>query len=101
MILIFPNDELLNQLAQMSPEDKTKHENAIRQAKVIVGDIKLYHGELVTKAIEHNALVKMVGPFIKDSYKIYKQRVPQEIVDSTNYFKDALNEFLCDGKKVF
>ncbi len=85
----------------MSPEEKTKHENAIRNARVIVSDIKLYHGELVKKAVANNAIVKMIGPFIKDSWKIYKDRVPKEIVDSSNYFKEALNEFICDGKKVF
>lgn len=92
---------MLQKLEQMSPEEKEKHENAIRQAKVIVSDLKLYHGELVEKALANNAIVKLIGPFIKDSWKIYKQRVPQDVVDSTNYFKDALNEIICEGKKVF
>lgn len=85
----------------MSPEEKERHMNAIRQARVIVSDIKLYNGDLVEKAVANNAIVKLIGPFIKDSWKIYKQRVPEDIVESTNYFRDALNEIICNGNKIF
>lgn len=85
----------------MSPDEKERHEHAIRQARVIVSDIKLYHGDLVQTAVANNAIVKLIGPYIKDSWKIYKQRVPEDIVDSTNYFRDALNAIICEGKKVF
>ncbi len=85
----------------MTPEEKAGHLDAIRQAKVIVSDIKLYHGDLVAKAVANNAIVKMIGPFIKDSWKIYKGRIDADVLESSNYFKEALNEFICGGKKVF
>lgn len=88
-------------MERMSPEEKTRHRSAIRNAKVVASDLKLYHGELVEKAVANNAIVRLIGPFIKDSWRMYKQRVPSDIVKSTNYFKEALNEFVCGGKKIF
>ena len=53
------------------------------------------------KALAEGKLMAVLGPEIKKSWETYKEKVNPKVADSTNYFKDALNEILADGKKVF
>ena len=42
-----------------------------------------------------------LGDEIKKSWELYKQKVGPELANSTDYFKQALNEILADGQKLF
>jgi len=61
----------------------------------------LYHPREVEIGLREGRLSELVGNEIRKSWKYYKERIPKDVVDSTNYFKDALNEILCRGKKIF
>ncbi|MFQ5905835.1 MAG: zinc-ribbon domain-containing protein [bacterium] len=87
--------------AELSAEDQKKHAKAKRLARVLVKDILLYHGDKVEEGLRNGNLVDMVGDEIKKSWQYYKSEMPEEIVNSTNYFKDALNSILARGKKIF
>ena len=43
----------------------------------------------------------VLGEEIKKSWELYKEKVGADVASSTNYFKEALNEILADGQKVF
>ncbi len=87
--------------AGLSPEDQSKHEKARRLARVLASDIAIYNRDKRDRGIREGNLVAMLGYEIKKSWEIYKERVGSEFANSTAYFRDALNEMLADGKKIF
>ena len=42
-----------------------------------------------------------LGDEIKKSWELYKQKVGPDLANSTDYFKEALNDILADGQKLF
>jgi hypothetical protein len=85
----------------LSPEDQSKHEKARRLARVLASDIAIYNRDKRDRGIREGNLVAMLGYEIKKSWEIYKERVGAEFANSTPYFRDALNEMLAEGKKIF
>ena len=43
----------------------------------------------------------VLGPEIKKAWEAYKQKVGSELVESSSYFREALNDILADGQNVF
>lgn len=83
------------------PEKKKKHRKAERLGRSLVKDIYLYHKDKVEQGRKNGTLVKLLGEEIKKSWKFYKKQVDPEILQEKNYFKDALNEIIAEGKEVF
>ena len=78
-----------------------KHERARRFARVLASDIAIYNKEKRDRGVKDGNLVAVLGYEIKKSWEVYKERVTTEMANSTPYFRDALNEMLADGKRVF
>ncbi len=74
---------------------------ARRLARVLVSDILCYNKEKRDQALIDDELMSVLGDEIKKSWELYKEKVGPELANSTNYFKEALNEILADGQKVF
>jgi predicted Zn finger-like uncharacterized protein len=74
---------------------------AKRLARVLVSDILCYNQEKRDQALIDGNLMAVLGDEIKKSWELYKEKVGSEVAKSTNYFKEALNEILADGQKVF
>lgn len=85
----------------LSPEERSAHEKARRLARVLASDISIYNREKKERGIREGNLVAMLGYEIKKSWEIYKERVGSDFANSTPYFRDALNDLLADGKKIF
>jgi predicted Zn finger-like uncharacterized protein len=83
------------------PEKKKKHRKAERLGRSLVKDIYLYHKDKVEKGRKNGTLVQLLGEEIKKSWKFYKRQIDPEILREKNYFKDALNEIIAEGKEVF
>jgi hypothetical protein len=79
----------------------TKEERAKRLARVLVSDILCYNQEKRDQALIDGNLMTVLGEEIKKSWELYKEKVGTEVASSSNYFKEALNEILADGQKVF
>ena len=79
----------------------TKEQRAKRLARVLVSDILCYNQEKRDQALVDGNLMTVLGEEIKKSWELYKEKVGPEVASSTNYFKEALNEILADGQKVF
>ncbi len=89
-------------IPQGLPEaERLKHERARRLARVLASDIAIYNKEKRDRGIQEGNLVAVLGYEIKKSWEVYKERVTPEMANSTPYFRDALNEMLAEGKKVF
>ena len=85
----------------LSPEARSAHEKARRLARVLASDIAIYNRDKKERGIREGNLVAMLGYEIKKSWEIYKERVGSDFANSTPYFRDALNEMLAEGKKIF
>ena len=70
-------------------------------ARALVSDIKVYNRELYDTAKAEGNLLEALGAEIKKSWELYKNKVTPEVANSTDHFRDALNEILADGEKVF
>src|SRR5512147_2066767 len=87
--------------AGLSPEEQAKHEKARRLARVLASDIAIYNREKKDRGLAEGNLVAVLGYEIKKSWEIYKERVGTDFANSTPYFRDALNDLLAEGKKIF
>jgi predicted Zn finger-like uncharacterized protein len=106
----FPN---AGQSVGVSVEEKTvsrvrlkssherKEERARRLARVLVSDILCYNREKRDQALIDDNLMTVLGEEIKKSWELYKEKIGPEMANSTGYFKEALNEILADGQKIF
>ena len=68
---------------------------------MLVSDILCYNQEKRDQALIDGNLLTVLGDEIKKSWELYKEKIGPELANSTNYFKEALNEILADGQKVF
>ncbi len=70
-------------------------------ARALVSDIMVYNQDLYDRAKAEGNLLEALGSEIKKSWELYKEKVTPEVANSTNHFRDALNEILADGEKLF
>jgi predicted Zn finger-like uncharacterized protein len=85
----------------LSTEERGRHEKARRLARVLASDIAIYNREKKEQGAREGNLVAVLGYEIKKSWEIYKERVGAEFANGTPYFRDALNDMLAEGKKIF
>ncbi len=70
-------------------------------ARALVSDILVYNRDLRDTAIKEGKLLEVLGGEIKKSWELYKEKVTPDVANSTNHFREALNEILAEGEKVF
>jgi hypothetical protein len=78
-----------------------RHERARRLARVLASDIAIYNREKRERGIRDGNVVAVLGYEIKKSWETYKERVGSDFANSTPYFRDALNEIVAEGQKIF
>lgn len=78
-----------------------KDDRARRLARVLVSDILCYNKEKRDQALLDGNIMTVLGEEIKKSWELYKEKIGPEMANSTGYFKNALNEILADGQKIF
>ncbi len=80
---------------------ENKEERAKRLARVLVSDILCYNQEKRDQSLIDGNLMSVLSEEIKKSWELYKEKVGADLANSTGYFKEALNEILADGQKIF
>ncbi len=70
-------------------------------ARALVSDILVYNRDQRDAALAEGNVLEALGGEIKKSWELYKEKVTPEVANSTNHFRDALNEILAEGDKVF
>jgi len=83
------------------PEARKRKERSKRLARVFVSDILVYNKDKRDKGLASGELMTVLGPEIKKAWEAYKEKIGPNAVESTDYFREALNEILADGQKVF
>ncbi|MBI4720278.1 MAG: zinc-ribbon domain-containing protein [Chitinivibrionia bacterium] len=87
--------------AKLRSSKERKEDRAKRLARVLVSDILWYNKEKRDQALVDGNLMTVMGEEIKKSWELYKEKIGPEMANSTGYFKEALNEILADGQKIF
>jgi hypothetical protein len=63
--------------------------------------VAAYHPERQEIGLREGRLKELFQDELKKSWQEYVEQVGIEVAKSTPYFRDALNEILAKGKKVF
>ena len=84
-------------LDSMDSDTRKKHEEAMRFARLLVSEIKLYNEAKVQQGRSNNGIYNLMRDDIERSRQLYKERVPEPIRSLTNYFNDELIRILADG----
>lgn len=83
------------------PELRRRRDRSKRLARVFVSDILVYNKDKRDKALASGDLMTVFGPEIKKAWEAYKDKVGSDLTESSQYFREALNEILADGRKIF
>lgn len=70
-------------------------------ARALVSDIMVYNRELYDQAKADDNLLEALGAEIKKSWELYKDKVGEEKANDSDHFRNALNDILADGEKIF
>ena len=76
-------------------------QKARRLARALVSDLVAYHPQRREEGLRTGALKALFREEIRKSYDEYVEQVGPELAESTPYFRDALNDVLAGGRKVF
>lgn len=83
------------------PATASQSDRPRRLARVLVSDILVYNQAARDRALGEGNLPVALAAEITKAWDLYKSKVGAETANGTTYFKDALNEILADGTKVF
>jgi hypothetical protein len=86
----------INPFLANDPNAKAK-----RLARALVSDIVAYFPQKREEGLRDGTLKQLFRDEIKKSYEEYVEQVGAELAESTPYFRDALNDVLAGGRKVF
>ena len=71
--------------------------SALRYARLLVSEIKLYHEPAVGEGRRDRDLATRLGGEIARARAMYEQRVPPDVRERADYFHDELVRTLCNG----
>ncbi len=91
-----PDREAAPVFGPQDPETRAR-----RLARALVSDIKVYHPEKWEESTEAGTLRGDFRDEILKSWEEYVEQVGEEMAKKTPYFRDALNEILAQGERVF
>ena len=74
---------------------------ARRLARALISDLITYFPGKREEGIRDGTLKEVFKEEIKKSYQEYADQVGKEFAESTEHFKNALNEILAGGQQIF
>jgi hypothetical protein len=88
---------LTDRAASVQADDAEEHVSALRYARLLVSEIKLYHDAAVIEGRRDRDLATRLGGEIARARVMYEQRVPLQIRQRADHFHDELVRTLADG----
>lgn len=79
-----------------SADDKV--EKAKRLSRTIINDIYLYNTAKVDEAIKKNTFRSVFAAEIREGLKLYESRIPAEIRSKSDYYNEAIDNFIASKK---
>jgi outer membrane biosynthesis protein TonB len=83
-----------------SEEDRRLHTEALKFARLLVSEIKLYNEQKVTEGRSHNNLYDRLREPIERSREMYDKRVKPEVTQKYDYFHHELVNKLAEGDQA-
>ena len=80
-------------------EDAEATEKARRLSRTIINDIYLYNSAKVMESIKTGNFYSVFSPELKEGQKLYEKRIPSEIRNRGDYYKETIEEFIAKKKK--
>lgn len=77
-----------------------KIERAKRLARTIMSDIYLYNTAKADESIRNNNFYSVFVAEIKEGLKLYENRISQEVRAQGDFFRDAIENFIANKKKI-
>jgi predicted Zn finger-like uncharacterized protein len=77
-----------------------KIERARRLARTIISDIYLYNTPRADRAIRNNSFYTDFASEIKEGMKLYESRIPQDVRERGDFFKETIQDFIKSKKKT-
>lgn len=77
-----------------------KIERAKRLARTIMSDIYLYNTAKADESIRNNNFYSVFVAEIKEGLKLYENRISQEVRARGDFFRDAIENFIANKKKI-
>lgn len=84
----------------VKPPVDDKIERAKRLARTIMSDIYLYNSAKAEESIRNNSFYSNFAAEIKEGLKLYKNRIPQEVQAQGDFFREAIENFITNKKKL-
>lgn len=82
-----------------APSDE-KVEKASRLARTIINDIYLYNVAKVDEAIRSGDFYTVFASEVKEGLKLYEHRIPVEVRNQKDYYREAIDNFIAGKKKA-
>ncbi|WP_026843170.1 response regulator [Citrifermentans bremense] len=80
--------------APASAETTPEHVKARRLARIIVSDIVLYNQAKVEQGVREGTFHQLLADDIREGENLYRQRVSQQVRDTTSFLKEAFEEVI-------
>ncbi len=77
-----------------------KIERAKRLARTIISDIYLYNSAKADESIRNNNFYFVFAAEIKEGLKLYENRISQEVRAQGDFFREAIENFIANKKKI-
>jgi hypothetical protein len=81
--------------------DEALHTGARIFAQWLAMEIAMANEEEIVRGLEEGNLQARLGVPVLDAFKRYREIIPESLVNETTYFRDALNDVIAGGEKVF
>ncbi|MCU0611951.1 MAG: hypothetical protein MUE60_09210 [Candidatus Eisenbacteria bacterium] len=77
------------------------HQGARLLARWLALEVALSNEEQIQKGLQEGNLPARLGVVVLEAYGRYRESLPEDVVSTTDYFKEALNGIVGGGRKVF
>ena len=77
-----------------------KIEKARRLSRIIINDIYLYNSAKVDESIRNDNFYAVFASEIKEGQKLYENRIPKEIRDMSNFYRETVDKFIAARKEI-
>ncbi len=81
----------------MASTQRDPHERAQRLARLIVGEIVLYHKDKIVEAIKNDCLFEDLQGELEEARAYYEKNVDPSVRTQTGYFDQAIVDILVRG----
>lgn len=101
---MYPTEKIKAKLEKLPEDQKKLHDEAVLQASVVVSDLYLYNKEYIDEIVQNDQKKQFVGLLkSKGVIPTYQNRVPDGVDKDSMmmYFKEAINDIIGKGKKIF